>query len=128
MRRAATCQTASGIAISAAPTWTSIELKGPHHRTRPVECPRPAAIETMTNTPKAIEAQRPGRGRPRPRRAIIDFHGSRTRMATPLVAWTISEMRAGLVPKANASQPVRNARASSASSAALVCAPSRVGT
>src|SRR5690348_11255700 len=103
--RAATCHTARGVATKAAPTWNSIAVKGPA-KTRPAECASPAASDTSTSTPNAIDAQRPGRGRRTPRRAIIDFHGSRSRIATPLVAWRISDHRAGEVANEKAIQPV----------------------
>src|SRR6266568_4378675 len=47
-----------------------------------------------------------------PRLAIIDFQGSSAMIAKPLVAWMISDQRDGAVANANASQPVRNAAAS----------------
>src|SRR5690349_3243413 len=63
-----------------------------------------------------------------PRRAIIDFHGRSARMAKPLLAWRMRDHRDGAVANANASHPVRNAIASSASSARLVRAPRAMGT
>src|SRR5207244_4176005 len=54
-RRATTCHTASGIAASAAPTCTSMDENGPQLSTRPVECPRPAAIESRTSMPSPID-------------------------------------------------------------------------
>src|SRR5207247_4478898 len=119
-------QIQSGAPSISAPTWTTIEVSGPHARTRPVEWPRPATIDIRTRTPSPIDAHRPPLGRAKPRRAIIDFQGSRSRIATPPVAWTIKESRAGAVPNANASQPVRNAIASNPSRATLVCDPSLI--
>src|SRR5690348_6847348 len=97
-------------------------------KTRPAEWASPAASETSTSTPSATDAQRPGRGRRTPRRAIIDFHGRRSRIATPLVACTTSDHRAGEVANEKAIQPVANATASRISSPRLVRAPSLVGT
>lgn len=48
-------------------------------------------------------------------------------MAKPLLAWRTSDQRAGALANAKASQPVRNARASSARSARFVRAPLATG-
>src|SRR6266851_3820053 len=95
----------------------------PQSTSSPVEWRSPAPIDTSTSTPSSTDAQRPGHGRSSPRRAIIDFHGSRARMAKPAAAWKTRDQRAGAVAKANASHPVRKAAASRTSRARLVGAP-----
>src|SRR5712692_1785404 len=103
-------------------------VNGPTITSAPVEWANPAARDTSTRTPNRIDAHRPGRGRPNPRRAIMDFHGSRSTIAKPLVACRTSDHRAGADAKAKASQPVRNAAASRTSRTKFVRAPTRVGT
>src|SRR4029077_4149475 len=97
-------------------------------KTSPIECASPAASETSTSTPSAIDAQRPGRARRIPRLAIIDFHGRRSRIATPLVACRIKDHLAGVVANEKAIQPVANETASRTTSPRFVRAPNLVGT
>jgi hypothetical protein len=80
-----------------------------------------------TNALKRTDAQRAGRGRFNPRLAIIDFQGSSTRIAKPLVAWMTSDHRAGAVAYANATQPVKKAATRRPSKARLVRLPTLVG-
>jgi len=117
--RASTCQAANGTAAIAAPTCSSMAVYAPQATSAPLECSSPPAMETSTSTPRAIEAQRAGRGRRSPRRAIIDFQGSSRRMPTPALACATSAQRAGAVAYEKASQPVRKAPARRASSARL---------
>src|SRR5579872_4928310 len=102
-------------------------LKGPICVAMPVEWRRPATSDTMTSAASANDGQEAGPVRRVPRFAIIDFQGSSATIAKPLLACRTSDQRDGALAKANASQPVRKAAASSASSATFVRAPLAMG-
>src|SRR5581483_3504135 len=127
-RLTTTCQIANGTAAMAAATWYHIASNGPSCRSSPVECSSPATSDTITSAASTNDGHDAGPVRRVPRRAMIDFHGSRARIAKPLVAWTTSDQRDGAVANANASHPVVNAAASRPSSATLVRAPRAMGT
>src|SRR4029450_199751 len=66
------------------------------------------------------DPQRLRRWRRRPRRTIIDFHGTSSTTATPTTPWATATQRPDAVPVATAPTPLANATSSAASRARLV--------
>src|SRR4029450_9395289 len=66
------------------------------------------------------DPQRLRRWRRRPRRTIIDFHGTSSTTATPTIPWATATQRPDAVPAATAPTPLANATISATSRARLV--------
>ena len=122
-RRRRTCSAAGISMASPTPTCTSSTPYPPMSTSRPVLCARPVSRATTTRTASRIDVARPGRRCRRPRRAIIDFHGSSRRIANPTAACRPTTNPTGPLPTRKAPNPVTTASGSVTSSPMLVRRP-----
>src|SRR3954468_19694975 len=83
VRRRRTCAAVRATAPRPAATCTCSALSTAVPRQMPVLCDSPEASASSTSAVSTTDRSRPGRRRRRPRRAIADFHGDRTRTASP---------------------------------------------
>src|SRR5216683_5382808 len=89
----------------------------------PVACTTPKTIDIATPIASTTDAHLRERGRPNPRFATSDFHGTSSTIATPAAACRKRTARAGCPDSSNATQPLAKASASTNSNARFVIRP-----